>query len=60
MRNKTGKKSTRLNRTKKRFKKIFGPNIVLLFGPLGNNKKTPDTKLILLTNEVVLLELKRI
>ena len=49
MRNKTGKKSTRLNGhsveqdEKKRFNKIFGPNIVLLIGPLGNNKKTPKT-----------------
>ena len=34
---------TQLNRTKKRFDKIFGPNIVLLIGPLGNNEKTPET-----------------
>ena len=48
MRNKTGIKSTRLNslsvkQDEKRFNKIFGPNIVLLIGPLGNNKKTPNT-----------------
>ena len=42
------KKSTRLNshsdeQDEKRFNKIFGPNIVLLIGPLGNNEKTPET-----------------
>lgn len=34
---------TRLNRMKSDLTKNFGPNVIVLIGPLGDNKKTPKT-----------------